>query len=587
MLFNNYIPRISIISGIVNRNDAISEAIVADLEAIDQLSGEQRRNFDVQIFCGESDFADTRVRIINSWQELTSNEHFRTSDLYYFQFGIYNELHNAMHFTRRNAKTIIFFQNVTQPQYCPPSAENLIHISYQQIENFLTADKILTASSFSAKQLESYGLDLDVEVVPLFGPNAAPAAMEPKTASGANKPLRLMFCGRFAPSKGVDQLLEALTIAAPRIEQIVEVTLAGNAQFSDPAYIAKLESYVADMPSKIQVTFTFDKDSETIRNLLVSSDALILPSMHEGFGMPVAEALLARTPVICSDAGSLPEVSGGFGLTYPAGDVKALADALARFCEAFSHGDILCDTGVMSAATWHRSVGDHADMYLRSAYVERMKVRFETWLRPMPSWRDSAREGLARLHPSTQSSDLANSWDCAVLAAVKADRFIEAFDRPAVALRAILAMVFTQDQSDDDVAYWIDQWTNRGTSNFITYLSNIADFRGIPARRQSSVFLRNAIFLAESQNSNDPSDTEIDELDDDIEIRLLISDSSQSASEFIRAVYLLILRREPDPAGAAHQLEQLRIQGNDRVWLIESIKQTDEARSIADKAARR
>lgn len=54
------------------------------------------------------------------------------------------------------------------------------------------------------------------------------------------------------------------------------------------------------------------------------SDVMIMPSRYEGFGFPLLEAMARNVPVICSDAGSLPEVAGNAALVFPSGDAEAL-----------------------------------------------------------------------------------------------------------------------------------------------------------------------------------------------------------------------------------------------------------------------
>jgi glycosyltransferase involved in cell wall biosynthesis len=57
-------------------------------------------------------------------------------------------------------------------------------------------------------------------------------------------------------------------------------------------------------------------------------DCLLFPSLYEGFGWPPLEAMACGTPVITSNAGSLPEVVGEAGLMYPADDHKGIAEAM-------------------------------------------------------------------------------------------------------------------------------------------------------------------------------------------------------------------------------------------------------------------
>jgi glycosyltransferase involved in cell wall biosynthesis len=58
--------------------------------------------------------------------------------------------------------------------------------------------------------------------------------------------------------------------------------------------------------------------------------ALVLPSLYEGFGLVVVEAMACGVPVVCSDGGALPEVVGDAALMFPVGEAGALADALAQ-----------------------------------------------------------------------------------------------------------------------------------------------------------------------------------------------------------------------------------------------------------------
>ena len=80
----------------------------------------------------------------------------------------------------------------------------------------------------------------------------------------------------------------------------------------------KLEARVV-MPGRV---------SDADRNgLLAMADAMVFPSMYEGFGAPVIEAMRSGTPVVCSDQGSLPEVVGDAGLVREL-TVSAWSDAL-------------------------------------------------------------------------------------------------------------------------------------------------------------------------------------------------------------------------------------------------------------------
>jgi len=61
-----------------------------------------------------------------------------------------------------------------------------------------------------------------------------------------------------------------------------------------------------------------------------AASAFIYPSLYEGFGLPVAEALACGTPVVTSNVSSLPEAGAGVALVVDPYDVKAMADALYK-----------------------------------------------------------------------------------------------------------------------------------------------------------------------------------------------------------------------------------------------------------------
>ena len=81
-----------------------------------------------------------------------------------------------------------------------------------------------------------------------------------------------------------------------------------------------------------RVIFTGYVSNETARRLLEKADALVLPSLSEGFGLPVLEAFSAGTPVLCSNTTALPEVAGDAALYFdPRQSGTSIAEALLRF----------------------------------------------------------------------------------------------------------------------------------------------------------------------------------------------------------------------------------------------------------------
>lgn len=106
-------------------------------------------------------------------------------------------------------------------------------------------------------------------------------------------------------------------------------------------------------------------DDATLVSLYRRARALVFPSTAEGFGLPVVEAMALGTPVVCSDAASLPEVAGGAALHFRCGDTEALAAALARLLDSSSLARSLATRGRERARslTWRRCAEATAEVY--------------------------------------------------------------------------------------------------------------------------------------------------------------------------------------------------------------------------------
>jgi len=107
---------------------------------------------------------------------------------------------------------------------------------------------------------------------------------------------------------------------------------------------------------------------QDIEGLWAIADAFVYPSLYEGFGMPVLEAMERGVPVACSNASCLPEIAGDAALLFDPGDEEAIAGAVQLLLEDHAEAQRLRAAGTRRAAlfTWERTARMTLESYDRA-----------------------------------------------------------------------------------------------------------------------------------------------------------------------------------------------------------------------------
>ena len=149
----------------------------------------------------------------------------------------------------------------------------------------------------------------------------------PAAHTSSERPFVLSI-GEAAPHKGLPVLIAALSDDLLRNLELVRVGAPLTPRQTELARTLGVAGRIRQMGRISQ---------EELRGLFATAVALVQPSQYEGFGMPVAEAFAAGTPVVCSDGGALAEVAGGAAAVVPlnGADVRSPAPDRA-YVEAFA-----------------------------------------------------------------------------------------------------------------------------------------------------------------------------------------------------------------------------------------------------------
>ncbi|MGI8967947.1 MAG: glycosyltransferase family 4 protein [Chloroflexota bacterium] len=167
-----------------------------------------------------------------------------------------------------------------------------------------------------------------------------------------------LVVGALTRRKNLPRLLAAFRRLLVEHEEVKLVLVGPEKWWAD-------ETLVAARSLGESVYLTGFVDDETLHRLYANATALVFPSLYEGFGLPVLEAMAHGTPAIASTASSLPEVLGDAGIAVDPFDVGAIAGAMRTILENPTLAGDLAQWGRARASTftWERTARETARVY--------------------------------------------------------------------------------------------------------------------------------------------------------------------------------------------------------------------------------
>lgn len=227
-------------------------------------------------------------------------------------------------------------QHLTFPSFFPKEVydtrEQLFRSSVEH------ANHVICISRFTLEEVHRhYGVSREkMSVVWVTPSRACHIKLQPEERArilqllGVRSPF-VFFPAHNWPHKNHERLLSAFQQASPRLPADMKLILTGG-------LLEQVDSGI-DLPGLIS---KYQLESRVhhlgyvtpfqLRALYASATALVFPSLFEGFGMPVAEAILSGCPVICSNTTSLPEIAGDAALFFNPTVTEEINAALVQIC---------------------------------------------------------------------------------------------------------------------------------------------------------------------------------------------------------------------------------------------------------------
>jgi glycosyltransferase involved in cell wall biosynthesis len=280
---------------------------------------------------------------------------------------------------------------LTHPELCRP--RNVRHFARRLPRSARLATRIIVPSAVTRTNLVAQtGADPErIRVVPLgvgeaFRPiNDTDALHAARKRMGLPKRF-LLFVGNREPKKNLENLLKGFFAAIINMQQAAK-RKGGKGKAGDKGHALvlvggegwggvskRLARLAAELQIEARVLTTGYLADDVLPYVYNMADALVMPSIVEGFGLPVLEAMACGTPVLISEDPALQEVAGNAALSINGEDLRSLREALERLMTDRVLRRRLREGGMRQAArySWERTARETMDVYAEAFHAWQM-----------------------------------------------------------------------------------------------------------------------------------------------------------------------------------------------------------------------
>jgi glycosyltransferase involved in cell wall biosynthesis len=264
-----------------------------------------------------------------------------TADIVLFHYALVSPMNEA--FARLHSRSVLQYHNVTPPHFYAAWDREISKILTQGLEGLAplapTTTLALGDSEFNRLELERLGFQ-QTGVLPIaidFGRYDQPANPFLKKRFSDSR-TNLLFVGRIAPNKRHDQLLRVLAYFKKNVSPAVRLLAVGKHPRRETGRGVVVEAHYLDALIRLysdlrieptDVVFTDGVSHDELLACYESAHVFVSMSEHEGFGVPLVEAMLKGVPVVAWAGTAVGETLGHAGLQFEDQDIATFAEAAA------------------------------------------------------------------------------------------------------------------------------------------------------------------------------------------------------------------------------------------------------------------
>lgn len=251
-----------------------------------------------------------------------------------FHYSIYSEVYELFKtFKGNHIKKILIFHNVTPPEFFPQESvfrKDHLETCEEQIRTFQKIfDSAIADSEFNAQTIREYGFKKKITVIPPF------TDVEQKFGRPVSKPIaseaekHILFVSQFNFHKKQDDIVKIFNIYNQFFNKSAKLHVVGG-HYSNQEYFDQIQKLADNNPN---IFFPGKVSQEQLVAYYLQADLFLCMSEHEGFAVPIVEAMYFNVPVIAYDAGAVADTMGSGGILVKTKDyffIAALIDSVLK-----------------------------------------------------------------------------------------------------------------------------------------------------------------------------------------------------------------------------------------------------------------
>jgi len=251
-------------------------------------------------------------------------------------------------FRAATGRKVLRYHNITPAEFFDGYDDDIaaqLRAGRTELEDVArTAGTVWADSAFNAAEIAIPGVE--TRVVPLaFDANRFQCGADAGTLARLSPPPKnVLFVGRIAPNKCIEDLILAFAWLNRSIDPFTRLVLVGSER-SCPRYFAMLH-LLARRLRLPNVAFMGFLNQAQLAACYQAADLFVCASRHEGYCLPLVEAMAAGVPVIARHTGGMPETLGNAGVLYDDTDARSLAELMGRVM-----ADTDLNRGILAAQT--------------------------------------------------------------------------------------------------------------------------------------------------------------------------------------------------------------------------------------------